>query len=137
MSYKLTPEQRTTYVLRNVLDLSYTEIADILETPMTSVKSRLKRIKNNFESFFSDNCQWLCTDGRSRVDKYTCSCEKKIGIALALKPELIKKVKQAALEHDASSAGKNPDCIRFQGCILSAFRPWYYLVQHSSIERIG
>lgn len=104
MSFRLTPEQRAMYMLRYVMDFSYKEIEDMMEIPMASVKARLNRIRNKVESFFVDECEWLCERKEKARRKSSCSCDKKIGIALALKPELLRNVKVAALEHDASSS---------------------------------
>ncbi len=104
MSFRLNADQRSIYMLRYVLDFSYKEIADILEIPMSSVKARLNRIKAKVEGFFADSCQWLCAGSGKNAGEARCSCDKKIGIALALKPDLLRNVKAAALDHDASSS---------------------------------
>lgn len=46
----LSPEQRTCIVLRNIEDLSYQEIANILEININTVRSRLRRARETLLS---------------------------------------------------------------------------------------
>jgi hypothetical protein len=78
-----------------VLDFSYKEIAEILGINENVVKARLNRARASLTEFFSRRCQWLCEDS-------TCSCKSRIGFALALDTEILKRVKQQVIEAGVS-----------------------------------
>lgn len=91
LSFRLPENQRVVYVMKNVLDFSYKEMAKILEVSESVIKARLNRARANLKDFFGKRCQWL-TDGS------TCSCKSRIGFALAYDPEILKRVKEHAIE---------------------------------------
>lgn len=100
LSFRLPEGQRVAYILRNVLDFNYEEIAGILGIDENTVKARLNRARKNLVEFFGDRCQWLTEDG-------TCSCKTRIGFALAYDTEMLKRVKeQAALSGITQKDGK-------------------------------
>ena len=50
---KLSPSDRTVLGLREILDYTYEEIAQLLEVPLTTVKTRLYNARNRFCKFFA------------------------------------------------------------------------------------
>jgi RNA polymerase sigma-70 factor (ECF subfamily) len=110
MSFRLTDEQRVVYILRHVLDLSYRGIAEILEISESVVKVRLHRAKNNLVDYFRSRCRWFDRDN-------LCSCESRIGFALAYAPDLMERVRARASKREmedliASTADQIPDIDR-------------------------
>lgn len=91
LSFQLPENQRVVYIMRNILDFSYKEISEVLGISENVVKARLNRARTNLTKFFNGRCQWLTKDN-------TCTCHSRIGYALALDPELLKRVKAQALE---------------------------------------
>ncbi len=91
MTFRLTDEQRVVYVMRVILDFSYAEISGVLGVSEEVVKSRLHRARAKLEKHFASRCQWLDPDHAS------CSCESRIGFALALDPEILRRVRAKAL----------------------------------------
>ena len=91
LSFRLPENQRIVYVMRNILDFSYREISEILGIGENVIKARLNRARTNLVEFFSNRCQWLTEDS-------TCSCKSRIGFALAYDPEILKRVKEQAVE---------------------------------------
>jgi RNA polymerase sigma-70 factor (ECF subfamily) len=101
MTFRLTDQQRVVYVMRAILDFTYQEIAAVLEVPESVVKSRLHRAHAKLEKYFSSRCQWC------DPDHATCSCESRVGFALAVDPEILRRVRMQALktENDAVFVG--------------------------------
>ncbi len=91
LSFRLPENQRIVYVMRNILDFSYKEISEVLGIGENVIKARLNRARANLVEFFSKRCQWLTEDS-------TCSCKSRIGFALMYDPEILKRVKDQALE---------------------------------------
>lgn len=91
LSFRLPENQRIVYIMRNVLDFSYKEISEILGISENVIKARLNRARANLIDFFSKRCQWLTKDN-------TCTCQSRIGFALAYDPEILKRVKEQAYE---------------------------------------
>lgn len=91
LSFRLPENQRIVYILRNVLDFSYRDISEILGIDENVVKARLNRARASLMEFFSHRCQWLTEDN-------TCTCHSRIGFALALDPEILRKVQAQAVE---------------------------------------
>lgn len=50
---QLSPGDRTVLGLREILDYTYEEIAQLLEVPLTTVKTRLYNARNRFCKFFA------------------------------------------------------------------------------------
>lgn len=50
---QLSPSDRTVLGLREILDYTYEEIAQLLEVPLTTVKTRLYNARNRFCKFFA------------------------------------------------------------------------------------
>lgn len=99
LSFRLPENQRIIYVLRNILDFSYKEISEITGLGENVIKARLNRARVNLMDYFSGRCQWLC-------DESTCKCDTRIGFALALDPEILKRVKEQAIEAGIASASE-------------------------------
>lgn len=91
LSFRLPENQRIVYVMRNILDFSYKEISEILGIGENVIKARLNRARANLVEFFSNRCQWLTEDS-------SCSCKSRIGFALAYDPEILKRIKEQAVE---------------------------------------
>jgi RNA polymerase sigma-70 factor, ECF subfamily len=92
MTFRLTDEQRVVYVMRAILDFTCQEIAAVLEVPQSVVKSRLHRAHAKLEKYFGTRCQWC------DPDHATCSCESRVGFALFLDPEILRRVRMQALK---------------------------------------
>jgi RNA polymerase sigma-70 factor (ECF subfamily) len=86
MTFRLTEEQRIAYILRVVLAFSLEDISAILQVEKNVIKARLQRAKANLCSHFSGRCQWF-------ADESGCSCESRIGFALAYMPDLMKRLR--------------------------------------------
>ena len=69
-------------MLRVILGFSLDDISRILDVGKSEVKSRLQRAKTGLKSYFEGRCQWTGT-------KADCSCESRIGFALAFAPDLL------------------------------------------------
>jgi RNA polymerase sigma-70 factor (ECF subfamily) len=52
--YKLDDDQRAVIVMRDIQGLSYEEIADVLQCPLGTVKSRLSRARLNLKEILKD-----------------------------------------------------------------------------------
>jgi RNA polymerase sigma-70 factor, ECF subfamily len=91
LSFRLPENQRIVYVMRNILDFSYRDISEILGIGENVIKARLNRARASLMEFFSSRCQWLTEDN-------TCTCQSRIGFALALDPEILRKVKAQAVD---------------------------------------
>jgi RNA polymerase sigma-70 factor (ECF subfamily) len=102
MSFILPEEQRTTYILKNVLDLSYDEISEMLGVSKNVIKARLNRARKNLKEYFSKRCKWIDPQN-------TCSCESRIGFGLAYDPELLRRVKMQAIKKDAQTVYNEDD----------------------------
>lgn len=89
LSFRLPENQRIVYIMRNVLDFSYAEIAGILGIGENVVKARLNRARRSLAEYFSKRCQWL-------TDDHTCTCRTRIGFALAYDTEMLKRVREQA-----------------------------------------
>ncbi len=51
---RLKPDHRIAIVLRDVMDLSYEEIAEVLNCSLGTVKSRINRARNNLKKMLQD-----------------------------------------------------------------------------------
>jgi RNA polymerase sigma-70 factor (ECF subfamily) len=91
MTFRLTDDQRVVYVMRVILGFTLGEIAAVLEVSEGVVKSRLHRAHGKLESYFGARCQWRAS-GESE-----CSCRSRVGFALALDPEILRRVRMKAL----------------------------------------
>jgi RNA polymerase sigma-70 factor (ECF subfamily) len=91
MTFRLTDSQRVVYIMRVVLDFSYAEIAEVLQVSLNVVKARLHRAHAKLQKYFAARCQWL------NRDNPRCSCESRVGFAIALDPEIIRRVRMKAL----------------------------------------
>ncbi len=98
MSFRLTDEQRVAYVMRNILDFSYQEIAKVLEISEGVVKSRLHRAHAKLQKYFQGRCRWL------HAEQAACTCESRMGFALQLDPELLRRVRMQALRAETDTA---------------------------------
>ena len=54
---KLPDNQKTAFTLHKLQGLSYLEVADIMETSLSSVESLMHRAKNNLKKILSDYYQ--------------------------------------------------------------------------------
>jgi len=91
MTFRLTDDQRVPYILRAILGFSYAEIAEVLGISQNVVKARLHRANVKLEKYFSARCQWLNPEDPS------CSCRSRVGFALALDPEILRRARMKAL----------------------------------------
>jgi RNA polymerase sigma-70 factor (ECF subfamily) len=87
MLFRITEEQRIVFIFRNILNLSYKEISEVLQINENVVKSRLNRAKKNLQKHVKERCQWY-----NKVS--SCTCEKCVGFALELTPELFKVIEE-------------------------------------------
>lgn len=87
MTFKLSYEQRIVFILRTILGFSYQQISDILDIPISSVKARLNRARNNLIKYFKGQCQYLNKHS-------TCSCKSKIGYTVSLMPQILDRVRK-------------------------------------------
>jgi RNA polymerase sigma-70 factor (ECF subfamily) len=94
MTFILTDEQRVVYILWTVMEFSLDDISNILELEKSVVKARLQRAKNQLKKYFRDRCQW--TEGES-----TCSCDSRVGFALANAPELVKRLQERSKDKES------------------------------------
>lgn len=90
ISFRLPDNQRIVYILRNVMDFSYNEISGMLRIDQNVIKARLVRARANLVKYFGGRCQWL-------AECPTCSCHSRIGFALAMDPEILKRVEAQAV----------------------------------------
>jgi RNA polymerase sigma-70 factor (ECF subfamily) len=97
MTYLLTDEHRVVYVMRAILDFTFAEIAEVLEAPTSVVESRFQGARAEVERAFAGTCRWL------DPDHGTCSCESRIGFALALDPEIPRRVRMQALKTETDA----------------------------------
>ena len=97
MTNRVTDAQRVVYVMRAILDFTYEEIAAVLEVPESVVKSRLHRAHAKLEKYFSGRCQWR------DPDHGTCSCQSRIGFALSMDPEILRRVRMQALKTETDA----------------------------------
>jgi len=58
MARKLTLEQRITFSLAEMFEISLDEISDILNISIPAVKGLLFRARKNIFNFFSERCQF-------------------------------------------------------------------------------
>jgi RNA polymerase sigma-70 factor, ECF subfamily len=97
MTFRLTDEQRSVYVMKTILGFSAGEIAAVLQVSEEVVKSRLHRARAKLEKYFSARCQWLHPEDPG------CTCQSRIGFALSLDPEILRRVRmKAAASPDAA-----------------------------------
>lgn len=92
--YRLPDNQRATYIMRNILGLSYSEIAEITGTSENVVKARLNRARNSLSELVyqkNSTCLWL------NENKTNC-CKSRIGFALAMDNDLLRRVKAQAYQ---------------------------------------
>ena len=89
MTNILTEDQRTVYILKNVLDFSYTEISEILSISKEVIKARLNRARKNLIDHFKNRCKWIDPNN-------PCDCESRIGFGLVYDPELLRRVEMIA-----------------------------------------
>jgi RNA polymerase sigma factor (sigma-70 family) len=89
MLFRITEEQRIVFIFRIILGFSFSEIATILHTSEDVAKGRFKRAKENLQKHVNERCQLY-----NKVSK--CTCEKCIGFALQMTPDLYSIVSEAA-----------------------------------------
>jgi RNA polymerase sigma-70 factor, ECF subfamily len=64
---QLPPGQREVIVLREYEELSYEEIAKILNSSVTTVKSRLGRARNNLRALLAPTLNWTATSAKRKM----------------------------------------------------------------------
>lgn len=92
--YKLPDHQRAAYIMRNILGLSYSEIAEITGTSANVVKARLNRARNSLFELVAERdktCLW-------RSENKTDCCKSRIGYALAMDNDLLRRVRAQAYQ---------------------------------------
>jgi len=89
VTFRLTEEQRVVFLLRDMFGFSYADISFILDIPESSVKSRLKRARDNLINHFKSNCFWYNSGN-------PCRCDKKIGYVLSKYPQALKDIQRRA-----------------------------------------
>jgi len=99
MTFRLTDEQRVVYIMFYVLEFSQAEIADVLRTSENVVKARLHRARVQLGKYFQGRCERLGACGRD-----SCTCKSRVGFALSIDPELLKRVRTRALKTSADAA---------------------------------
>jgi len=90
---RLTESQRLVFIMRVILEMSYSDIAEILEIDENTVKARLNRARNSLLKHFESDCNWFKTGGDS-----SC-CKNKLGYALSLDIDILKKVDESFREY--------------------------------------
>ena len=91
MTFQLSEEQRLVYILKNILNMSYKQISDILKVNESIVKSRLFRARCNLVKYFQNHCAHVNPENQ-------CSCHSRIGYTIHLAPDIISRVKKHATE---------------------------------------
>jgi hypothetical protein len=104
MTNILTEDQRTVYILKNVLDFSYEEISEILDISKEVIKARLNRARKNLIDHFKNRCRWINPSN-------PCTCESRVGFGLVYDPELLRRVEMIT---DGSKATKDYKNIIFK-----------------------
>ena len=89
MTNILTEDQRTVYILKNILDFSYEEISEILNISKEVIKARLNRARKNLIDHFKNRCKWINPNN-------PCTCESRVGFGLVYDPELLRRVEMLA-----------------------------------------
>lgn len=89
MLFRITEEQRIVFIFRILLSFTFKEISAILNISVNVIKSRFSRAKENLNKHVKERCQWY-------NDKSSCTCEKCIGFALEMNPELANIISDAA-----------------------------------------
>ncbi len=88
MLFRLTEEQRIVFIFRIMLGFSYKEISAVINETIEVIKSRLSRARVNLTKHIKGRCQWY-------NDKSSCTCEKCIGFAIEITPELLNVIDEA------------------------------------------
>lgn len=96
LSFRLPENQRIVYIMRNVLDFSYKDIAEVIGETEAVVKARLNRARASLAEYFNQRCQWFS-------EEPTCTCRSRIGFALTYDPEILRRVRQQAVDAGISS----------------------------------
>ncbi|KGE73397.1 RNA polymerase sigma factor [Spirochaeta lutea] len=102
MTFRLTPEQRIVFILRDVLGLKYQDIAAILDVTENVVKTRLNRARTNLGKHYNEKCS-LHDPGNP------CRCKGKLGYVITKYPMMLHEVRKKA---------ENPDYYRMVGQLL-------------------
>ncbi len=110
VTFRLTEEQRIVFILREMFELSYSDIAFIIDSSEGVVKSRLSRARNNLRNHFQKNCSWYDSSN-------PCKCENKIGYLLSKYPGLLK------------TAQKNADNLKHHKMVKDALNDSKYSLQ--------
>lgn len=91
---RLPDNQRIVFIMRNILELSYKDIAEITETSENIVKARLSRARGCLTKLITEkktSCAW-------QIENSNLCCRTKVGYILGMDNELLKKIKQQAYE---------------------------------------
>ncbi|MCX7747779.1 MAG: sigma-70 family RNA polymerase sigma factor [Clostridia bacterium] len=122
---KLPDSQRVVFVLRVMMDLSYSEISEILGIGENVIKARLNRARSSLLNHFQHKCEWYM-----KGETGLC-CQSKIGFALAQDTELLKRVQQNAEEagvyEEAKEIKNEGDPVQY---IYGRFPELQYNVRH-------
>jgi len=59
MTRKLTLDQRITFSLIDMFELSVDEVASLMKLSVSAIKGLLHRARTNIFNFFSDKCEWV------------------------------------------------------------------------------
>ena len=86
-AYRLTDDQRLPYILRHSFELSYEQISEVLDLPLSSVKARLHRATENLRKFYFERCNWFGNEQK-------CNCRTRIGFAVEFDPSIIDRIKK-------------------------------------------
>ncbi len=92
-SFLLTEDQRIVFVLREILDLSYDQIAEVLEVSTDVVRSRLSRARSQFQRHLLKKCSWIDPAN-------PCRCKDRIPYVLAKYPEILEKYRRRLTQTD-------------------------------------
>jgi RNA polymerase sigma-70 factor (ECF subfamily) len=104
MTNILTEDQRTVYILKNVLDFSYEEISELLDISKEVIKARLNRARKNLVDHFKNRCKWIDPNN-------PCTCKSRVGFGLVYDPEILRRVEMMA---DSSKATKEYSTVIFK-----------------------
>lgn len=91
---ELPEHQRTVFIMRDILELSYKDIAEITDTSENIVKSRLSRARSSLAKLIAKKrttCAW-------QTENSSLCCKSKIGTILGADHELLRKIKQQAYD---------------------------------------
>lgn len=87
LMFRLTEEQRIVFILSESMQLSMKDTASILNTTISTVKSRLFRARKKLKDHITKKCYWYNPDN-------PCRCDSKAGYVLKKYPQVISQLRK-------------------------------------------